>query len=125
MFSFRYHGNYAGPGWSAGKYQKSVAGSSVPAIDEFDETAKEHDAAYALGKDLKKADYKFFKQNFGKGFKRSVAALAVGAQGYLRCKFILFLKKIICHQLGNAKRLLRLCLLQLNELGLDRLFRRK
>lgn len=84
MFSFRYHGNYAGPGWSAGKYQKSVARSSVPAIDEFDETAKEHDAAYALGKDLKQADYKFYKQNIGKGIKRTAAALAVGLQGMLR-----------------------------------------
>lgn len=81
---FRYHGNYVGPGWSAGKYQASVADSKVPAVDEFDRTAKEHDRAYALGKDLKKADYKFFKQNWGKGLKRSAAAAAVGFQGYLR-----------------------------------------
>lgn len=80
----RYHGNYVGPGWSAGKYQNSVANSDVPAIDEFDETAKEHDAAYALHKDLKSADYKFFYKNIGKGIKRSAAAIAVGAQGLLR-----------------------------------------
>lgn len=82
-FMWRYHGNYVGPGWSAGKYQKSVV-SDVPAVDEFDETAKEHDAAYALGKNLKKADYKFFRQNWGKGWKRSAAAAAVGLQGYFR-----------------------------------------
>lgn len=81
---FRYHGNYVGPGWSAGKYQASVANSKVLPIDEFDRTAMEHDRAYALGKNLKKADYKFFKENWGKGWKRSAAAAAVGFQGYLR-----------------------------------------
>ena len=55
----RYHGNYVGPGWSAGKYQASVAKSKVPPVDEFDRTAMEHDAAYAKGKNLKAADYKF------------------------------------------------------------------
>lgn len=84
MVSFRYHGNYAGPGWSAGKYQSSVAYSNVPAIDEFDETAKEHDREYALGRDRKQADYKFYKRNIGKGVKRTIAALAVGTQGMLR-----------------------------------------
>lgn len=84
MLRFRYHGNYVGPGWSAGKYQDSVAGSSVPAVDEFDATAKEHDAAYARGQNLKQADYKFYRKNIGKGIKRTAAALAVGLQGYLR-----------------------------------------
>ena len=84
MFSFRYHGNYVGPGWSAGRYQPSVSDSSVPAVDEFDRTAKQHDAAYARKRNLKEADYRFYKQNIGKGFKRSIAALAVGAQGFLR-----------------------------------------
>lgn len=84
MYRLRYHGNYVGPGWSAGKYQDSVADSDVPAVDEFDETAKEHDAAYARGQNLKAADYKFYRVNFGKGFKRSLAAAAVGLQGYLR-----------------------------------------
>lgn len=84
MFAFRYHGNYVGPGWSAGRYQPSVAYSNVPAIDEFDETARKHDRAYALKNRLKRADYQFYKENIGKGFKRSLAALAVGAQGFLR-----------------------------------------
>lgn len=81
---WRIHGNYVGPGWSAGKYQGSVADSDVQPVDEFDKTAMEHDAAYAKKKNLKKADYKFFRDNWGKGFVRSAAALAVGAQGYLR-----------------------------------------
>lgn len=80
----RYHGNYVGPGWSAGKYQDSVEYSTVPPIDEFDRTAMVHDRAYARGRNLKDADYAFYKANIGKGFKRSVAALAVGGQGVLR-----------------------------------------
>jgi len=81
--SFRYHGNYCGPGWSAGKYQKSVR-SRVAALDEFDETCKDHDGAYAGGIGLKAADRLFYKRNIGKGFKRSAAAIAVGVQGYFR-----------------------------------------
>jgi len=82
--SFRYHGRYCGPGWSANKYQKSVRGR-IPAVDEFDETCKRHDAAYATpGADLKKADQEFYKANVGRGIKRTAAALAVGAQGYFR-----------------------------------------
>jgi len=84
MPSFRYHGNYVGPGWSAGRYQPSVANSRVPAVDEFDASAKQHDRAYALKHNLKEADYRFYKQNIGKGWKRSAAALAVGVQGFLR-----------------------------------------
>jgi len=85
MVTFRYHGNYVGPGWSAGKYQRSVRRSRVPAVDEFDQTAKEHDAAYATpGADLKGADYKFYRRNIGQGLKRSAAAIAVGLQGTLR-----------------------------------------
>lgn len=85
MVSFRYHGNYAGPGWSEGKMQGSVRYSSVPAVDAFDETARIHDIAYATpGADLKAADYRFYRANWGKGFKRSLAAAAVGFQGYLR-----------------------------------------
>ena len=75
-----YHGNYVGPGWSAGKYQNSVV-SDVPPIDEFDATAKRHDEAYAKGEDLVKADAEFARANIGKGFKRTAAGLAVGAQG--------------------------------------------
>jgi len=84
MFNFRYHGNYVGPGWSGGRYQSSVARSKVKPIDEFDETGRQHDRAYALKNDLKVADYKFYRQNIGRGVKRTVAALAVGAQGFLR-----------------------------------------
>jgi hypothetical protein len=89
-----YHGNYVGPGWSAGKYQNSVAGSNVPPIDEFDKTAKKHDTGYALHeKDpnnypLEEIDQEFINENLGKGIKRTVAALAVkGAQVKRKQKF--------------------------------------
>jgi len=80
---FNYHGDYVGPGWSAGKWGNSV-NSYNPARDEFDQTAKEHDAAYANKGDLKKADQEFYAKNIGKGAKRSFAALLVGAQGMTR-----------------------------------------
>lgn len=81
--SFKYHGLYCGPGWSDGKYQSSVCGYA-PAVDEFDQTCKEHDCLYASGADLKDADESFYRRNIGGGIKRTVAALGVGAQGFLR-----------------------------------------
>ena len=85
----KYHGNYCGPNWSAGKHQGSVV-SDVPAVDEFDETCKRHDAAYATNADLLSADINFALENFGKGVKRTIAAAAVGGQAAVRAidKFI-------------------------------------
>jgi len=81
----RYHGNYCGPNWSAGKHQESVIDNNVPAVDEFDQTCLEHDAEYARYRDdtyeeevdLDEADEKFYRQNYGKSFKRTLAAIAV------------------------------------------------
>lgn len=80
----RYHGNYCGPNWSAGKHQPSVD-SDVPALDEFDETCKEHDRAYALGMPLRQADLKFAYENLSSlNPKRMLAGVLVGAQGLMR-----------------------------------------
>lgn len=79
----RYHGNYCGPNWSNGKIQPSVVGD-LPPIDEFDDTCRTHDAAYANNSDLANADLDFFYANIGKGVKRSAAAVAVGFQGGIR-----------------------------------------
>lgn len=81
----RYHGNYCGPNWSAGKHQPSVIDSNVPAVDEFDQTCLEHDAEYANFNDpnyeeevdLDEADQRFYQQNYGKSIKRTLAAVAV------------------------------------------------
>lgn len=81
----RYHGNYCGPNWSAGQYQASVI-SDVQAVDEFDATCREHDAAYALHGDLGGADQKFYESNMWKGPKRSLAAIAVKVQKETRDK---------------------------------------
>lgn len=81
FLKMRIHGNYCGPNWSAGKHQESVVDSSVPAVDEFDETCLLHDASYATGSDLVAADFKFAKANLGKGIVRTIAGAAVGAQG--------------------------------------------
>lgn len=86
MSSYRYHGNYCGPGWSAGKYQTSVE-SGVPAVDDFDQSCKDHDAAYARGESLDRADAEFVKRNFGVGLSRTFAASAVSLNSTVRRLF--------------------------------------
>lgn len=81
--SFALHGKYCGPGWSAGKYQLSVAQGPRP-VDDFDASCARHDAVYAVGGDLSKADQEFFWDNIGKGVIRSYAGMAVGLQGIAR-----------------------------------------
>jgi hypothetical protein len=82
--SYAYHGNYCGPGWSAGQYQTSQV-SEVQAIDEFDETCKQHDASYALKEDLRSADLHFAWENlYSLNPKRMVAGALVGIQGLIR-----------------------------------------
>ncbi len=44
-------GNYVGPYWSNGKLQESVEWGDKPALNELDELARQHDAAYAHFKD--------------------------------------------------------------------------
>ena len=41
------HGNYVGPYWSDGKLQSSVEWGTANPIDELDNLARQHDAAYA------------------------------------------------------------------------------
>lgn len=79
----RFHGNYCGPNWSNGIAQPSVVGD-VPAVDEFDNSCRLHDAAYANDADLLHADLHFATTNFGRGAKETVAAVAVGVQAAFR-----------------------------------------
>lgn len=72
-------GGYCGPWWSDYQFQGSVAGYG-PARSHFDQTCKDHDAAYARAKtdeDFRRADEKFYQSNFGKSIGRSAAAVAV------------------------------------------------
>lgn len=79
-----HHGNWCGPGWSNGKSQNSVRGTA-PAIDEFDETCRQHDFSYADKGDLAAADFKFARDNlFSASVQRNVAGMAVGLQGLAR-----------------------------------------
>jgi len=78
-----YHGNWCGPGWSNGAYQPSVRGT-MPAVDEFDETCRQHDFAYADNHNLRGADLLFARENLGRGLVRSLAAVGVGMQGLFR-----------------------------------------
>lgn len=80
FFGVRYHGNYCGPGWSNRTMEGSVPYGSVRPVDEFDRTCRSHDSKYALGSDLNRADEAFYYANYGKGVKRTLAALAVMAQ---------------------------------------------
>jgi len=77
------YGNFCGPYWSDGQFQSSVE-PTLPAIDSLDETCREHDAVYARKGDLRAADIKFFRQNFGKGIIATAMAVPVGIQGVLR-----------------------------------------
>lgn len=73
----RYHGNYCGPNWSAGRHQPSVL-SDVPPTDDFDRTCKVHDAAYASGSEIGAADRRFVAENLATlNPKRWLAAIAV------------------------------------------------
>lgn len=76
----KYHGNWCGPNWSDGKVQSSTRGFA-PAIDEFDETCRQHDFALADNPRDSIADHKFIKANINTGNpKRQTAALLVAAR---------------------------------------------
>lgn len=90
--SINYHGNYVGPGWSAGKFQPSVYWSKVPAVDDWDMSAKRHDRAHRLQNSrsggnkrlLNEADDAYYNYNKNYPGKRGASALAVKAQRMLR-----------------------------------------
>lgn len=78
-FNGNMSGGYCGPWWSDYQVQGSVAGYG-PARSEFDQTCKDHDAAYARARtpqDFEEADRRFYQANYGKSTIRSAAATAV------------------------------------------------
>lgn len=78
---FKYHGDWVGPGHSDGRWQSSVVGiGSRRGIDDFDESGRLHDRSFALYGPNREADEEFYRANWGKGFKRSVAAFLVRSQ---------------------------------------------
>lgn len=77
------YGNYCGPYWSDGKIQASVVGSS-PAVDELDQCCKEHDSAYAVGRDLRTADFEFATCAAQFGLLGKTFGAIVWTQGMMR-----------------------------------------
>lgn len=77
------YGNYCGPYWSNGKWQASVE-PQLEAVDELDETCRDHDAVYARRGDLLAADNLFVRRNFGNGFLPTMMSIPVGVQAFLR-----------------------------------------
>jgi len=74
---FKFYGNYCGPGYSQGEFAKFDESKNNP-VDEFDSTCREHDRSYAQQSGYQIGpDWRFFKKNFGKDFKRTVAATGV------------------------------------------------
>lgn len=82
----RFHGNWVGPGWTAGQYKSTgfltEEDRNVPAIDAFDQAAKDHDIGLfdhpERADELNKA---FVREARKHGIKASLAAVLVGIGG--------------------------------------------
>jgi hypothetical protein len=84
--SFRFHGNWCGPGWSAGNWQTSVIGG-FPAIDKLDAACRLHDTRYAIAKTplaLDFADKELAKSAVNQGVKGLVTTVGMGVNRLLR-----------------------------------------
>ena len=86
--SFAFHGNWCGPGWTAGQRKNANeltdADKDVPAVDELDAACKVHDIDISLAKDdqdLKDANEKFTASTKGLGLKAGLAAWLVSNFG--------------------------------------------
>lgn len=74
---------YCGPNWSAGKVQQSVE-SLVEADNDLDARCRDHDAAYARGDNLLRADIEFATTARDLGPAGALMAIAVGTQAAAR-----------------------------------------
>lgn len=65
QMAFAFHGNWCGPGWTAGKHinaeDMDINDMDVPAVDELDQVCKEHDIDLYTGVDPQIANEKFVK----------------------------------------------------------------
>lgn len=80
----RVYGNWCGPDWTAGRSKAARALTNdelnFPAIDETDQTCKDHDIALAhatTDEEVQKANADFYNANYGKSFFRTAMAVAV------------------------------------------------
>lgn len=89
--SFAYHGNWCGPGWTAGQYKDAKEATfedfDVPAVDELDKICKTHDMSLFLAqneKEKKLADQQFIEDIINAelpGIKDNIAGFLVWALG--------------------------------------------
>lgn len=77
--SLRGHGNWCGPGWTAGQYKNAKdmepSDFDVPAIDDLDQLCKEHDIALHDAEspdDVSNANRVFIERAKEQGFKGNV-----------------------------------------------------
>lgn len=82
----RYHGNWVGPGWTAGQYKDvkdlTEADRNVPAVDAFDQAGKDHDIGlFDYPERADELNKKFIEEAAKHGIKGNLAAAAVGLWG--------------------------------------------
>jgi len=81
--TFAYHGNYCGPGWTAGKFEDAESSDfGAQPIDSFDRACYNHDKAYANGDYL--VGDKDFLDEPSSSFKHYLAKTAIRGQYLLR-----------------------------------------
>ena len=86
--SFAYHGNWCGPGWTAGKYKSASKMTKeeeeVPAKDALDLACKHHDIGLKYAKtraQVKRVNKLFYKEAATTGIKGKIAAALVAVAG--------------------------------------------
>lgn len=82
----RFHGNWTGPGWTAGQYKSTGfltdEDRNVPAIDGLDAAAKRHDIdLFDHPEDAAIINKRFVREARKYGLKGAAAAVAVGLFG--------------------------------------------
>lgn len=84
----RYHGNWGGPNWTAGQAKPTSelteADRAVPAIDDFDQTCKDHDIDLhdaTTAEEVQAANKRFIERAASQGFKGTAAAILVALGG--------------------------------------------
>lgn len=81
--AFAYHGNWCGPGWSAGQWKDAIDLTEedfmVPAKDPLDEACKNHDINIARGNP--RANEIFLEETKGLGIKANLARTLVDKYG--------------------------------------------
>jgi len=80
--TFKYHGNYCGPGYCGGAYSEDMCDFTVAPVDQLDAICQEHDFAYTYGSDNASADLLFARKGIVLGgWKSTAASVALAGKG--------------------------------------------